>query len=270
MKTVRLKEGLGDCLLAGAAIQKYCQLRQEKVEFITAPKLEPAFRNHPDIIFNPENKIAEIELRWASQCRREKNLNVYSLHASNRYAVQLNILIDPTDTLNIYDDNKQIIKNNPTKKTVCINIFSKELYRRFIPFTYIDFIINICKSKGYEIIFMGDCGRYDGMQDIATNINVLKDTTLFIGPVSFMYHLASCLDVKCMTFFTYTPYWKFSDFKNTIPLYNLDYKCVFTCEEYEEQRTREMGCYRFNAPGICKITEYDYDLIELYLNRILK
>jgi len=250
---IKLMEGLGDCLVAGAGIQALAKYNNTKIDYITSPILKPVFNYHPYINFATGDG-EDIQLKWVSQLKKPE---FYHVHTINRFALQLGMSLDPTTTMDIYNSDGKIC-NTPDKSTVCINVFSKEKSRRYIPSNILDEILAICYSKNLEVIWLGDCGSYKSITDISQSIDALSHTKLFIGPVSFQYHLASCLNVKSMCFFSYMPYWKFSDFKNTTPIYG-NLPCINFCEEFESINRTQMQCH-----GGCKVS-YDYRLVRSIL-----
>lgn len=246
---IELKEGLGDCIIAGAAIQEYARKTNQKIGFITNNSLEPLFKYHPNIEFLLTGQ-ADKKLLWASQLR-DIGINVYPAHTIQRFSHQLGFTIDPTKTLDIYNQNGKVV-NRPLSKVVCINTHSKETTRRFIPDSIINLLESELKVFGYEPVFIGSCNR-NSVQNINEMIDLLTKCKLFIGPVSFPYHLASALKCKSITFFSYMPYWKFSDFLNTIPIFSKR-SCVADCEEFERKLRVENSC--LNG---CKAIDYDKD-----------
>jgi ADP-heptose:LPS heptosyltransferase len=261
-KVFKLKEGLGDCIIAASCIQEYARIHNIKPTYITSPGLLNILNNNPYFNVTDNEKDTEdiaLELKWVSQLKE----NLYGLHTMQRFSYQLGFFIDPTKVVNLYNENKQIIKNKEVEKTICLNIFSKEYNRRFIPKKYCDLIFKIANDFGYKIEFIGDCGIYKSTSDIKEILKKLETTKLFIGPISFCYHLAASIETNCLTFFSYMPYWKFSHFSRTIPIYDLR-ECVSMCEEKEKEMRTKNNCFHE-----CLATSYNEEEIERKLIKIL-
>ena len=260
MLTVKLMEGLGDCLVAAAAIEEYGWQKAVKVRYITNPVLAPLFENHHVIEF-AEDGPADVNLKWASTLRREDGIDVFPLHCINRFASQLGIYADPTKTLTVWDAKGNQIVNEPLsrdqKRHVCINIYSKDKTRRFVPQRFVDMLCGDCAAAEIDVKFIGECERSDQVTDVNEMIELLKTATGFMGPVSFPYHLACVFDVSCLTFFSFMPAWKFSDFTNTSVMQGYR-KCVARCEQWEEQSRKEQDCL-----GGCKVDYDDYQFRDL-------
>jgi len=264
IKTIKIKESLGDCLIAGACVQKLAELTGEKINLVTNMLLEPVFQYHPLIQLLDDAPIIDVTLRWVSQLRKEKDINLYGLHTSQRFSHQLGFAIDPTYTLDIYGKNhKAITPSGGRSKRVAINIFSAEANRRFIPDYALKILLETLDEYGYEIAFLGDCGQESSTRGISESIEIITNSKLFIGPVSFQYHLASALKVKSLLFCSYMPYYKFSDFINTIAIYS-DRGCVQFCEEFEKRTRKAEDCW-----GRCKAIEYNHNTIREKVLRCL-
>ena len=229
---------------------------------LTSPKLLKILSNNPH--FNIADCTQDIqgeklELKWVSQM----NEKPYSLHTMQRFSSQLGFMIDPTNLVNLYDESGKIIKNEPKEKIICINLFSKERERRFIPQDSFNIILSMAEKLGYKVEFIGDCGDQSDIQSIEQMLEKLKTAKLFIGPVSFCYHLAAAIDVNCLTFFSYMPYWKFSHFSKTTPIYS-SRECVLSCEEKEQEMRTKNNCFHQ-----CLATTYDKEEIEQKLIKLL-
>ena len=247
-QTVELTSGLGDCIVAGAAIQALGRNNNLSVNFKTNPILDFLFNGNPNI--KTTDKEGNIRLKWVSQY---KDKNLYPLHTMQRFSYQLGFFIDPTDVLDVYINKKKII-NNPSNKTILINPLSAEYNRRYIPSNIIDNIEKLCIEKGYEVVYIGDSYK-ESTKDIKTCTALLENCKLFIGPVSFYYHLASALRVKSILFTNYMPEHKFSHFFNTISI-NPTLGCVNLCEEREKEYRTENNCWN-------KCKAIDYNLAEI-------
>lgn len=256
MFTVKLTQGLGDCIVAGGVIQEYAKLKNERVKFITNPLLECVFKDHPQIEFATTG-TPDIELKWASQL----NVNVFPLHTTQRFSTQLGFYSDPTSTLDIH--NKDITSIELHNKELVINTHSKDLTRRFLPEKIINKIESHAQVFGYKIKYVGNCNGRDSECDIMTMMKLMKSCKLFIGPVSFPYHLASALKTKSLTFFSFMPEWKFSDFINTRGIQS-DRPCVPLCETHERKMRSEENCF-----SMCKATDYDNDKLNTILREML-
>lgn len=244
----QLMGGLGDCLLAGAALQSLGR----NVEFITNPLIKSLFEYHPTIKYSESYNEVDYEFKWVSQIKYK---NLYALHTMQRFSSQLGFYIDPTNVLNIYDGYGQII-NDSSKKIICINQFSAEKSRRQIPHFYMEYILSLIPSD-YQVIWIGE-NEKESFKDISTIVSLLRNCSLFIGPVSFCYHLASCIRTKCLLFTSYMPAHKFSHFFNTTSIEPLNSPCRFTCEKDN-----------FSCTTWCKALEYDKMDIEYNLKKIL-
>ena len=245
----QLMGGLGDCLLAGAALQ---HLGRE-VEFITSPTLKPLFDYHPTIKYSERYSEVDYEFKWVSQI---KDKDLYALHTMQRFSSQIGFYLDPTKVLNIYDEVGQVI-NDSTEKTICINQFSAEKSRRQIPQFYMDYILDIIPSN-YKVIWIG-ANEKQSCNDIITMVEHLRRCSLFIGPVSFCYHLASCIRTKCLLFTSYMPAHKFSHFFNTTAIEPLNATCRYTCEKDN-----------FSCTQWCQSLIYGMNDIEYNLRKILQ
>lgn len=242
MKTYKLTSGLGDCLIAGAALQAL----DTKVKFITNPLLKPVFEYHPTIEFATDGS-PDLTFQWVSQL----STNLYALHTMQRFSVQAGLYVDPTNVLKIYDQNhNQLIGSGDL---IVVNEESAEVNRRYIPNRYIERIEAINGGK-YEIKYIGN-GPRSTCRDIGEMIQVLLRAKVFIGPVSFCYHLASCLHVKCILFTGYMPPHKFSHFFNTTAI-TANAPCSFMCEEQRRQCSE--SCQALN-----------YDCVNDEIDRIL-
>ena len=225
--------GLGDCLLAAASLQYL----DADCYFKTNPLLKPLFECHPNIIYKEDsydpNSGSDINFKWVSQIH---NKDLYPLHTMQRFSSQLGFYIDPTDVFTVYNSKGNRSINEPTRPTICINQFSNEPTRRYIPDEYLDLIV---KRYNYEIVWIGSNNR-DSVTDIREMVNQLLSCKLFIGPVSFCYHLASCLRTKSVLFTNYMPEHKFSHFFNTTAINPKNSPCRFTCEKDNVQC--KVGC----------------------------
>lgn len=258
---VRLTEGLGDCLVAAAALQYHRP--STKIGYITSSLLEPVFRHHPTIVpFYDMPEGNYFQLKWVSQMMRE-GVNLYGLHTTQRFSYQLNYMIDPTLTMDIYDEKDKIVCDK-SSKVVAINTTSAEFTRRRITAEQVEIILEEVLDAGFDPVFIGNCGEYDGIQDIQTCIDILRTCKLFIGPVSFSYHLASALKCKSLLFCQYMPYYKFSDFINTTSIYSSK-SCVQFCEEKEQEMRTQENCFDF-----CKAIDYPESTIREKLRRCLQ
>lgn len=227
--------GLGDCLLAAASLQYL----DKDCYFKTSPLLKPLFETHPNIIYKEDaydpNSHLDINFKWVSQIH---NKDLYPLHTMQRFSSQLGFYIDPIDVFTVYNSKGNRSINEPTRPTICINQFSNEPTRRYIPDEYLDMILD--QYSNYEIIWIGSNSR-ESVTNIPEMVDHLLNCKLFIGPVSFCYHLASCLRTSSVLFTSYMPEHKFSHFFNTTainPIAGAD--CRFHCERVNEQC--EVGC----------------------------
>jgi ADP-heptose:LPS heptosyltransferase len=263
MEKFSITEGLGDCLIAGASAQRLAINKKEKVRLHTNPLLAPVFESNPYVELLDSSQGCQ-KLLWPSQFHTKKEKEEYfNLHTMQRFSKQMGFIINPSDTLSYYQNGK-IQLNSPCKKAVCINQYSAEKNRRFIPDQYINLLIRLLSEMGYEIIFIGDneSGRHS-ISNVQESINALLDCALFIGPVSFQYHLAAMLKVSCLTFFSYMPYWLYAHFDCTYPIYSTN-SCVIPCEIREQQTRDSVNCW-----GGCRAVYYNEELIKIQLKLIL-
>ena len=256
MQKFTLTQGLGDCIVAGASLQRLAINTGEKVGFHTSPLLKPVFENHPyiELLDSPEDCK---QLLWPSQTEPVVQSTLWKIHTMQRFSVQLGFTIAPYDVLKIYDEQGKIL-NKPTEDIVCINQYSGERNRRYIPDEYVEFIDCAATSLGYRVVRLGD-----EVRDIQSCINYLRNCRLFVGPISFQYHLASTMGTKCLTFFSYMPPNYYSHFYNTIPVESYR-SCVPFCEELEKTMRDREDCW-----GGCKAVEYDKNFIYDKLNELL-
>lgn len=243
LHSVELKNGLGDCIVAAASIQEYARKNKIKIDFHTNEKLNFLFDGHPNI--NIKNENSNFKLKWVSQLQH----NLYSLHTMQRFSYQMGFFIDPVEVLDIYVKG-QLQKAKKNKKFICVNQFSAEKNRRYIPDETIEIIEKEIKKNGYECVYIGDCNK-QSIKNIEECVKLLLECKFFIGPVSFLYHLASSLRVDCLLLTNYMPEYKFSHFFNTISV-NPERKCYFRCEELESRIRKENECW-----DRCKAADYN-------------
>lgn len=252
--TIELRSGLGDCIVAGASVQRLARRNNSKVNYTTNPKLQFLFEGHPDINYSIEPGH---KLHWVSQI---KYVNLYPLHTMQRFSYQLGYFIDPVDVLDIYMSGKQVV-SLAEDKVVCINQFSAEKARRYIPDCFVEYLIQRIKSKGYNVTLVGDNNPYfgDSITDIKDCVDLLHHSKLFIGPVSFLYHLASAIRTPAILFTNYMPEYKFSHFFNTTSI-NPIKLCRHLCEEKEEEYRNKEKCW-----DSCKAIDYNINDINKVL-----
>jgi len=254
--SVGIQEGLGDCIVAAASVQKLARESNSKIKFNTSPKLQFLFDNHPDIQIS--NEEPDIKLKWPSQI----NYDLFNLHTMQRFATQLGLTVSPTEVVDLYDSEGERLVNTATNTVVCLNELSAEPLRRFIPEKEVRIIEDFCTSKGYKIVRIGDC-RKNSEKDISKCVELLRHCKLFIGPISFHYHLASAIRVKCLLFTSYMPHYSYSHFFNTTSI-NSSRQCVHLCEKDEAKMRRENDCW-----SQCKAVDYREEEIKIYLEGLL-
>lgn len=243
MKTFKLMGGLGDCLLVGAVLQKL----DRPVDFITNKLLEPVFEHHPKINFF-SNGNAQYEFKWVSQIK-EKNL--YGLHTIQRFSSQLGFYLDPTEVLNVYGENGLPIINRGGFDIV-VNQYSAEGHRRCIPDKYVDMIYEIADGDfAVKLIGSNDLKYGESTTSIKSMIDLLSGAKLFIGPVSFCYHLAACLRVNSVLFTSYMPPHKFSHFTNTAHI-TANAQCSFMCEQNNRACLPDCMAYSYDDDEVYK------------------
>lgn len=238
----RIVEGLGDCIIVGAVLE---HSNLEEVKFFTSPKIHFLFKDHPKIKIVDHLNDEVFNFKWVSQMN-DKSL--YDLHTMQRFSTQLEYLISPRNTLSIYKGKDKVL-NAPVGKKICINRFSAEKHRRYIPDECLKLILE--KFKDYEIVYLG----HDGISNIEEANKHIIECSLFIGPVSFYYHLAECYNTKCLLFTGYMPPSKFSHFKNTIAIHNYSSACSMDCEKSRDQ------CFIS-----CDALKYKLNTLETYLD----
>jgi len=263
-EAVKLTSGLGDCLIVASILQNICRQKNVSYKYCTNPALKFLFDFHPDINYIEEKEFYSIphknrkELKWVSQLP----YNLYGCHTINRFALQLNTTCDPSEVFNIHLKGSMLECRSP-KKIVCINQYAAEKNRRFIPSKYISLIADYCSNLGYEVKFVGSCDQDSYSQIDFTLLDLLASCKLFIGPVSFMYHLASCIKTKCLLFTSYMPSYKFSHFFNTVSIES-NRSCSYLCEQYEKTYRIDNNCL-----DSCKAVDYCTDEIIFKLNKLL-
>jgi len=224
MKTVKFLTGgeLGDTIVAGGVLQLAAKEKNERFEFYCNSAYHSIFDGNPYITCLPfdANKETDITFLYPSQYYKKYNVNIWHLHIAQRYSMQMGFFIDESYTLDIYQDNA-IIKNQPKEKTVAINLYSRQPDRRHVPdVIFDDEILPLILELGYSPIFVGACGTFDykSTTDLREIINILKETTLFIAPISGLEFIASCLNTRTMLFSSSVPYYRDCHFKNIIPI----------------------------------------------------
>lgn len=233
VESYELMEGLGDCLIAGGAIQYKAVSENKKIGYATSKKLHFLLDTHPNI----ELVDTGTKLLWPSQF---KETNLFPLHTSQRFSKQLGYYIDPTYTLDLYIKGTKLV-NIPSANTICINTHSAEYTRRYIKEETISAIEEFCNQYSINLVFIGN-SNINSITNIEGIVSLLLNCKLFIGPVSFCYHLAESLKVRCMLLGNYMPTYKFSNFKNTI---SIDSKltCIRQCEQHEKITRDMMNCW---------------------------
>lgn len=254
--SIEIKEGLGDCLLVAACAQEYYKIFNKRLDFITSPLLEPILKDNLCFNFKTEG-TADLSIKWPSQLSN----NIFRLHTLHRFSIQMGFYIDPTKTVDIIV-NKEIQTNINKKRFICINVFSAEKTRRFIPDKYINLIENFCVKHNFEIKWVGSNTR-QSTYDIQECVKLLTECSLFIGPVSFLYHLAAAIKCTCLLFCSYMPYYKYSHFIDCHHIVS-SRACVLQCEEKETEMRQQNNCFSF-----CKATEYSESEILQKLSMLL-
>lgn len=255
--SVGITEGLGDCLIAAACVQEFNKEFNRNVKFISSPILKPILEGNPYLNYE-SNGTPDLKLLWASQYDK----SVFRLHTTQRFSTQMGFYVDPTSVVDIYLDGSKI-ENKSSDKIVCINSLSAEKNRRFIPEYVINYVESFLRNEGYDIIWIGDNYNKQSIRDIKECVNVLERCSLFIGPISFQYHLASAIKVKCLLFTSYMPYYKYSNFQN-VEHVDSTRSCVSSCEEFEKINRENNSCF-----DKCKAVEYDIKDIEYKLRKLI-
>lgn len=255
--SVLIKEGLGDCLVAAGCVQEFSK-KNRKLKFCTSEKLKDILSTNPYFEYSKSDE-ADLHLKWPSQIDK----NLYNLHTNQRFAQQMNFTIDATKTVDIFIKNK-LIENKNNEKFICINSLSAEESRRFIPTKYLNFIQDYCDKHNYKIFWIGKNNRNDEIVDILKCCELLENCSLFIGPVSFQYHLAAAIKSNCLLFCSYMPYYKYSHFNKTNHIFSKR-NCVSNCESNEQELRNINDCW-----NECKAIDYDYEEIDFFLKNILK
>lgn len=255
---IQITEGLGDCIIAGACAQKLAEIYSKPIGFNTNDLLTPILKNHPQIYLTKEPGFV---LKWASQINR----SIFAYHTMQRFGIQLGINIDPTEVLDLYDEQGNKIRNSPAYKNICINISSKEKTRRFIPDEIVRLMESIALDKGYSVTYLGDGYHNTGITSIEQGLRSIQTASLFVGPVSFWYHLAACIRIPCLLFTSYMPEHKFSHFETTVAINPITNICRLTCEENELSMRTAMKCW----DGCHMVNQYDKKEIENKFNSLL-
>lgn len=257
------KVGLGDCLLVAACAQEYYKKYNKKLKYVTSPIVRDILKENPYFQIVDNCKV-DLTLKWYSEINRS---NLSKFHTLQRFSMQMGFYIDPTAVVDIYLDGNHIL-NTPSKKYVCLNSLANERTRRYIPEKYVDFMVDYIKSKGYEVIWTGDNYTSDTVKDVKACALLYKDCSLFIGPVSFQYHLAAAVRAPSLLFCSYMPFYKYSHFIMTDHVYstrNCVYRCEEKCDDNDKQMRRENDCLEF-----CRAVDYDETEIIVKLNKYLK
>lgn len=251
-----IEEGLGDCLVAAASCQKLSRLTNKKIKFHTSKLLNCLFEGHPNIEIVDSDPT--FKFKWPSQIDK----SYFGLHTMQRFAQQIGLILDPIDVLHVYRNNCRVI-NNP-EKLVLINDSSAEPMRRYLPIHIVERVANYANHKGYEVLFIGNSSYVkNSIMDIKECVNLLSRAKLFVGPVSFQYHLASAINTRCLLFTSYMPAYKYSHFFNTTSISSKK-SCSFVCEEFEAKIRSEVKCFHS-----CFAVDYDLDEIDLALKSLL-
>jgi len=236
MESYTLKEGLGDCLIAAAAIEEKAKRLNTKIGYNTHPLLHQFFDTHPYITLTDNGT----KLLWPSQTKNP--LEYFKLHTVNRFANQLGIHVYPSTVVTLYRQGLPLKYDKPAGNIICINVYSAESNRRYIDQNTIQAIENVCNVKNYNIKYIGSCNKKSQIIDISEMIAALMGCKLFIGPVSFCYHLASAIGVPCLLLGNYMPSYKFSNFTNTHSI-DSDLECIHKCESNESELRDKMNCW---------------------------
>jgi len=255
--SISIKEGLGDCLIGAACAQEF-SIKYRKLKFITSSSLKEILSTNPYFEYNDFGD-ADLNLKWPSQIDK----NLYNLHTSQRFAQQMNFTIDPCKTVDIFINSKQI-QNKNIEKYICINTLSAEPSRRFIPDKYIQLIENYCYENNYKIYWIGKNSKQEEVLDIKKCCYLLENCSLFIGPVSFQYHLAAAIKCNSILFCSYMPYYKYSHFNKTEHIFSKR-DCVVRCELDENKLRNENECWQ-----ACKAIDYNEEEVKFLLKKYLK
>jgi len=244
MVTYRLTEGLGDCLIAAACCEELSKRTGQRVGFKTSPLIAPFLGRNECLDLNSTEE--PVQLKWVSQMN---DPGAYSLHTSQRFSTQMGFMIDPTKVVNLYNPHNQVVvasntalRHSPKGNFICINKASKEKGRRYLSDRVCEVIEEFAKTMGLGTAYLGD----GGCTDITQCVCHLEDCKFFVGPVSFMYHLASALRVPSVLLTGYMPDYKFSHFFNTVSLRSRKW-CTAECEVNEKSIRRIVGCDRENT-----------------------
>jgi|GEM_PF-4075741 len=236
----KLMGGLGDCLVVAATLQKI----NAPLKFQTNELLNPIFAHHPTIHATQEILNPVFQFGWVSQMR---NKDVYSMHTMHRFGHQIGIYPDPTEVLKIYDAYGKQKIHQRDEDTILINDLSAEHKRRYVPRDVLQLVKENFPEHRIEHIGRS---QWESCQDIPQMIEKLLRCSFFVGPISFCYHLASCLRVPSLLCCGYMPEHKFSHFFNTETI-SMHTSCSFTCE-------RDRG----SCLEDCVIMQYDKDIVQ--------
>jgi ADP-heptose:LPS heptosyltransferase len=283
--TVSLGGGMGDCIAAAAAVQYKARNENTKIYFNGPPSLQPILKNHLDILLGHGGE-EEVALKWGSQYEE----NIWHLHIKQKYSYQLGFFIDPTYTVDIFDESGEVISCDESEKHVLINSLSSLPSKRAIPLDIIErVIVPMLVERGYTYEFIGS--HYGNLQnfssgkslttfrgqssqvsdsdsDIESCIQKIKKSKLFIGPISGMAYLAEALGIPRMIFCSSVPYFKDMSFEKLTPIMQQE-PCILDCEharsgDYKHPTIYEdMGCEAINCKASFSINEIARRLEEL-------
>lgn len=255
MRKFSLTATIGDCLVAGAAIQQLSIDINERVGYHTNSVLKDFFIHHPNIEYL-ENDEGCYQIKWASSVDRK----LFRLNSVNRYALQIGAICDQSCVLNIFDSNKKRIEWGKKQDTIVINCSSAETNRRFIPQETIDYILS--KNLAKNVVFVGNSHGQETCKDIPTIAKLLVNCKFLIGPVSFPYHLAQCLKTPTLAFFSYVTDYKFSNFNRIFSVSpSIKESCATFCEEDEHNVRNSNNCWTgCKLPHLFSKRDIDYQL----------
>lgn len=249
---VKITEGLGDCLIAAEAVSQYGKKHHHRIRFATDGRLVPYLHGNSWLIVEDANTVDTSDyfhLKWASQLN---NPEVFNLHTIQRFSVQLGFLADPEKTIAIHDNQGNWIYNDLStdnnhihvENTLVINQYSAEKNRRYLHDDQVEEVIKVAQTidPKIEIKYVGDNHPLASSEcDIDRGIRLVANARLFVGPISFWYHLACAVNTRNILFTSYMPASKFSNGHSIVvsPKINTATICSHMCER-EEQVQREL------------------------------
>lgn len=147
MISYSLTQTIGDCLVAGGAIERKAKDLGQRIGFHTNPLVAQFFQHSPCIKHLSAQENCQ-PLHWAS-----KQKDLFRLNYLNRFGAQIGVNCANHDNLTICDENGPVYHTRKNE-TIVINQSSSTPSHRSIDEKYIDFIKKLLPSS-YELVFVG-------------------------------------------------------------------------------------------------------------------